>query len=240
MADYTRSTGNSGTMMIRDQNPGGASGNVEFWLNSNNGTTFNTALPWNWIINGGSGSSTYNYPAGAGWRQLGVWNVTSSQTVRFGIGNTGTSGFGGPTNFDQFIQRATTPPAPNTPTFSNVAPTTLNVLWTPNGDGGAAITNYEIAYGTNPSTPSDTVTSATSPKAISGLTPGTTYYFKVRAQNSVGWGAYSAQASVMTIAGVRIKDGGDWKVAVPYVKDGGTWKIAVPYVKIAGVWKETI
>jgi len=241
MTDYTRSTGNSGTMMIRDNAPGAASGTVEFWLNSNNSTTFNHQLPWRYTINGStSGIQEYDYFAGAGWRMLGSWNITYSQTVTFKLEATGTSGFGGPTTFNQAISRATVPAAPNAPTFANITPTTLDVLWTPNSNGGAAITNYEIAYGTNPSSPSNTVTSATSPKGITGLTPGTTYYFKVRAQNSVGWSAYSAQTSAMTIAGVRIRDGGVWKIAVPYVKDGGVWKLARPYVKVAGVWKETI
>lgn len=241
MADYTRSTGSSGTMMIRDTNPGGSTGAVEYWLNSNNGSTFNHSLPWSHFDNGNySGALTHNYNAGSGWNFMGSVTIAASQTVNFSIGNTGTSGFGGPTSFDQFITRATVPDAPNAPTFTNVQPTTLDVNWTPNGNGGAAITDYEIAYGTNPSSPSSTVTSATSPKGITGLTPGTTYYFKVRAQNSVGWSAFSTQTSIMTIAGVRVRSGGVWKIAVPYVRFAGVWRLARPYVKVSGVWKETI
>lgn len=241
MTDYTRSTGNSGTMMIRDTNPGAASGNVEFWLNSNNSTTFNHALPWYYVINGGySGPLTHNYNANSGWNLLGAWNITYSQTVTFGIGNTGTSGFGGPTEFQQFIQRATVPAAPSNPTFTNIGPTSVTVNWTPNSNGGASIDNYEVGWALTNTAPTSSVTSTTSPKTVTGLSPGTTYYFWVRAHNSVGWGAYSGPIAQATIAGVRFKDGGVWKIAIPYVRHSGIWKLARPYVKIGGIWKETI
>jgi hypothetical protein len=229
-------------MMIRDNAPGAASGTVEFWLNSNNGTTFNHALPWYYVINGGySGPLTHDYNAGSGWNLLGSWNITASQTVTFGLFNTGTSGFGGPTEFGQFIQRATVPAAPNAPTFSNVQPQTLTASWVDNSNGGATIDDHEVAYGLTAGAETTIVSSGTAiTKAIIGLTPGTTYYFKVRAHNSVGWSAWSGNSSIMTIAGMRIKVSGVWKIAVPYVKVAGVWKNARPYVKVAGVWKETI
>lgn len=326
MTDYTHSSGNSSTMMIRDTGT-----IVEYWLNSNNSTTWSDHLPWGWNINGSSGSSTYNYQPGAGWKKLGSWNVTTSQNVTFSLGATGTSGFGGPTTFTQFINRATVPPAPSivtlssitstsmntvftgngdggsaitawqlgygvntstpdtivdssgtllisgltpgttyyfwargvngvgagpwgprsqattlripdattTPVLSNIGPQSVTVAWSPNGDGGTPITGYQIGYATTNTTPTTTV-AATSPATITGLNPGTTYYFWTRAQNSVGWGPWSASASAMTIAGVRINVSGVWKLALPYVKDGGVWKLARPYVRVAGVWKETV
>lgn len=131
------------------------------------------------------------------------------------------------------------PDPPSTPLLSEVSPTSVRLEWSPNASNGAPITAYEVGYGTSPSAPSQSI-SATSPKTVTGLIPGTTYYFWVRAQNSVGWSAYSASANVMTIAGVRIKVNGVWVIAVPYVRVSGEWKLARPYVRVLGVWKETI
>lgn len=131
------------------------------------------------------------------------------------------------------------PDAPSTPLLSSVTATSVDVSFTPNGNGGSPITGYQIGYGTSSTTPS-TVVSATSPQVVSGLTPGTTYYFFARAQSSVGWSAWSAPASTRTVAGAYIKVGTTWKLAVPYVKVGGVWKMAEPWVRSVGVWKRTI
>lgn len=129
------------------------------------------------------------------------------------------------------------PGAPSKPTLSGISPTSVTVTWTaPADNGGSPITGYEVGYGTNSTTPS-TIITATSPKAITGLTPGTTYFFWVRAINAVGTGPWSPFAANATIAGARIKLGASWVIAVVYVKDGGVWKSAIPYVKDAGVWK---
>lgn len=332
MSDATRGTGSSGTMLIRDLGNGASAGNVEFWLTSNNSTTWTDHLPWGWTINGSTGSSTFNYQPGAGWKRLGVWFVSTAQTVHFRLGSTGTSGFGGPTDFAVAITRATVPPqttpvrfssitstsvvaafdgqgnggspittwqlgwsdepnniaefnmassgtstvsgltpgttyyfwarganalgwgpwstrsqmttlsvpqAPSVPMLSNNQPTSVDVSWTPNGTGGSPITGFQVGYATSPVAPV-TIVSATSPKTITGLTPGTTYYFWVRAQNAIGFSDWSGFASNQTIAGARIKVSGVWKFAIPYVRDGGVWKNAVPYVKTAGEWKETV
>lgn len=327
MTDYTHSTGSTGTMLIRDYGY-----TVEFWITSGNSTTFNHQMPWSWNVNGTySGPLTYNYNANSGYRLLGSWGVGSSQTVTFYLGNTGTSGLGGPTQFDQFIFRASVPSnpsqplltsigsasiqvsftdgadggaaidsreigygtnstspsatvasdgsdtvtglspgtlyyfwarthnavgysswsarsqattlrvpdAPATPSLSAVGPTSVTISWTPPYNGGTAITDYEVGYGTSPTAPTTTV-AATSPKVVSGLTPGTKYYFWVRAHNVVGFSPWSLSANADTIAGARIKVDGVWVFAIAYVNNAGVWGIAIPYVKHAGVWKETI
>jgi hypothetical protein len=131
------------------------------------------------------------------------------------------------------------PEAPSTPLLSSVTATSVDVAFMANGNGGSPIIGYQIGYGTNPTTPTTTV-SATSPQVVSGLTPGTVYYFFARAQSSVGWSPWSGAASTRTVAGAYIQVGSTVKLAVPYVKDGGVWKIAEPWVRNLGVWKRTI
>jgi len=74
MTDYTRSTGSTGTMLIRDTGT-----TVEFWINSNNSTTFDHELPWGYSVNGVTNNTLEaNYNAGMGWLFLGSWTVTYS------------------------------------------------------------------------------------------------------------------------------------------------------------------
>lgn len=127
------------------------------------------------------------------------------------------------------------PVAPSAPLLSSVTATSVDISWTANGNGGSPITAYQIGYGTNPTTPTTTV-SAKSPQVVNGLTPGTAYYIFVRAQNSVGWSAWSKPTSMRTVAGAYILVGTKWKLAVPYVNVGGTWKLAEAWGRSAGVW----
>lgn len=130
------------------------------------------------------------------------------------------------------------PDAPTKPAFSDVKQTSLTASFTPNGTGGLPLTQYQLAYGDDAAANDTTITSAES-QPIIGLLPGTTYYFRARARNSIGWGPWSAVSNTSTMSGVRVNLNGNWKRAIPYVKDAGVWKRAMTYGKIAGVWKET-
>lgn len=221
MTDYIKNTGTTGKMMIRD-----TGSNVEFWINSGNSQTYNYALPWAYVVNGVTSSwQSYRYTAGSGWQRLGTWNVTTNQTVTLKLGSTGTQGFGGPTTFSQSIVRATVPAAPNKPILSNVTVNSVQLSWTPNGNGGSTITEYQIGYGTASSGPTSFVI-ANSPYTLTNLSTGTVYYFWVRAKNALGWSAWSAVSSVRTYLGAYVNVAGTWKIAVPYVNVGGVWKQA--------------
>lgn len=94
---------------------------------------------------------------------------------------------------------ATTPAAP-TGLTAGAGVGSASLQWVaPSNDGGSPITGYTIEYALNSgmsgsSTASSTGTSAT----ISGLTPGSTYYFRVRAANAIGAGAWSATVASFT------------------------------------------
>lgn len=130
------------------------------------------------------------------------------------------------------------PDAPSAPLLSSVTATSVDVAWSANGNGGSSITAYQLGYGTSSSSPT-TIVSAKSPHVVMGLTPGTRYYFFVRAQNSIGWSPWSKSNYAITVAGAYILVGSTWKLAVPYVNVGGTWKLAEAWGRTAGVWKRT-
>lgn len=131
------------------------------------------------------------------------------------------------------------PDPPTVPLLAAVRMNSVDVAFTANGTGGSTITGYEIGYSTSSTGSPTTTVSAKSPQTVTGLTPGTLYYFRTRAKNSVGWSAWSGPSSIRTIAGAYVKVGSVWKLAVPYVNVGGIWKIAEPWGKSVGVWKRT-
>lgn len=193
MVDYTRSTGTTGIMLIRDTGT-----IVEFWITSNNSQTFHFQLPWSYTVNGfTSGTQQYRYEAGMGYRRLGFWNVTTSQTVTFRLHATGTAGFGGPTTFNQFINRATVPPPPTVVTLTELSHNSVKAEFSSNGDGGNSPVNWELGYGIDPNSP-QIIIPYTIPVTITGLTPGTTYYFWGRGYNAFGYSGWGPRAQVTT------------------------------------------
>jgi hypothetical protein len=200
MTDYTRGTGSSGTMMIRDQwSPGSTNYNVEFWINSNNSSTFSDHIPWSYVDNGVPSSSfSYNYPAGAGWRRVGVYNHWSSGQVDFKLGATGTSGFGGPTTLSVYLNRATVPPAPSAVRYSNLTSTSVTAAFDGQGDGGSVIYTWQLGYGLSWFAP-EIIINSTGTSNLTGLTPGTTYYMWARGVNAQGNGPWSPISSVTTL-----------------------------------------
>jgi hypothetical protein len=195
MVDYTKSTGATGTMTIRDLGT-----NVEFWLQAGSGT-FNHDLPWAFVINGVTSPwKEFDFVSGGAMQRLLVTAVNTTQTVTFKLGDTGTVGLGGPTTFSHLISRATVPAVPSTPALSSLTATSVFVSFSDGANGGAAIDSRQIGYGTNGTTPSSTVASDGS-DTVSGLTPGTTYYFWARTHNSKGYSAWSARSQVTTPRG---------------------------------------
>lgn len=190
MTDYTRSTGSSGTMMIRD-----LGSTVEFWLKAAAGT-WAADLPYNWSYPGSSGSAEFNFNSSGSWQKLRSFGLSTTATVTFGIGASGTSGLGGPTTFSKTLSRSTIPQAPDKPTFANLTNTSVLVSFTDNGNGGDAIDArqlgwaYGVVSGVTNSVASDGSTQ------FNGFIPGSTISVWARVHNSNGWSAYSARSTV--------------------------------------------
>ncbi len=141
--------------------------------------------------------------------------VTSSSTLSFTLSGlvNGTSywvkarainSIGAGTASSEFgpVTPATTPSAPSIASSTISAGTVLLNLGAPGTNGGSAITTYEYRFATNSSAvlSASWTSSATTSTAISasGLVNGTSYFFQVRAVNSIGAGSATAVSSAIT------------------------------------------
>ncbi len=108
------------------------------------------------------------------------------------------------------VRNATTPPAvPDAPILRAEVngQNAIDVIWDPPfDDGGADITGYELQWSADGA--ENSYSRLTSPSASarsythSGLQPGTTRHYQLRARNRAGWGEWSFPASAVTLTGV--------------------------------------
>lgn len=136
---------------------------------------------------------------------------------------------------------------PGAPTVSNQLPTSLTLTWDSAGDD---VLDYTVTQWTGDSesgtTKSYSAGSGTTIN-ITGLSPGKDYTFAVSAfwsdpggSPAFGNTGNGDSVTVQMLTGCSIRDGGVWKVAVPYIREGGVWKLALPCVRIAGIWQEAV
>lgn len=233
MADYTRGTGSGGIMLIRDQGYW-----VEFHIQAGQSATyvgspgFGTGAHVDGAWRGLSNVANYSKRV---WRYLGAHAATYNQNVTFHINASGTQGFGGPTDFVQWIQRATVPAPPSPLWIDLIGHTDMRYQFSGNSDGGSPIREWQIGYGTDPNNVQYYVSSGGT-SVVGGLSIGTTWYFWSRGRNDVGWSGWSARISARTLSSGRVKVAGVWREMVLYVKVSGAWRQAILYEKKAGVW----
>jgi hypothetical protein len=196
MTDYTKATGSSGEMLIRDNGT-----TITFMINAHSSSTFAHQMPWGYTVNGTTNNTRESdYSEGAGWLTLGSWTVTTDQTVTFRLFDTGTSGLGGPTTLSVNINRAN---APNPPTIVSItgASTSVTIKTADGANNGDAIDSRQIIRNTSNTKTGGTTTNQTSlSQVISGLVTGQTYYFWARTHNSKGFSNWSALKTFKTQA----------------------------------------
>lgn len=241
MVDYTKGTGSGGIMTIRD-----LGSDVEFLIRAGFESTFSDHIRWKRYVNGAwSGLlGPVSYDTGRPTIRLDRFQVNGNQNICFRLEDTNTQGLGGPTEFWQYIQRATVPQAPSQ--LARVGAdshTSVELIFSDRGTGGSAILERQIGYGTSPTKVMFTAKAVPGKEptwafnTIKGLSMGTTWYFWARSRNAAGWSAWSPRLSVRTLAGSRVRVAGVWEEAVPMVKTAGVWRQAIPFVRKSGIWK---
>lgn len=197
MTDWIKSTGRTGSIMIRDTGT-----KVEFWLKAAADTYNYYGIPWRAKVNGTITARKTVFPTGGNWTLCGSFNVTTDQTVTFYMGKSGTTGLGGPTYFAHRIIRTTVPGVPFVH-LNGTTDTTMTVDADTKGDGGARIDQIQLGYGTSSSgaTSFANLSLVNGYGKITGLVRGTTYYVWVRAHNTIGWSHWSTPRSVRTKSG---------------------------------------
>lgn len=189
-----KKTGTSGYLIIEDNGTV-----VTFKLRNESGPTFMSGKSWSGKVNGVNVGGTFSI-SGVQTITLGSWTVSSAQTVTLSIGATGTSGMGGPTSFSVGINRATVPPAPSNLAPSAVTTTSITQKFQSNGTGGSPIIEWNAQRSLNAAFTSGVVqVDSTGTTVWTGLTPGTTYYFRARGVNAKGQGPWSGAISATTL-----------------------------------------
>jgi autotransporter-associated beta strand protein len=158
------------------------------------------------VVSGSLGTFTTTTMTAGGYQlqvPAGAYQITvsganysgpSSATVQIGADNVKRDFIAPPSNI-------AVPTAP-TGVLATASNAQVGLTWTaPSSNGGAAITEYVIQYSSNSGSSwtefpraASTLTSA----AVTGLTNGTNYIFRVAARNSVGIGSWSPNSSTVT------------------------------------------
>lgn len=119
-----------------------------------------------------------------------VTGLTNGTTYYFRVSAKNSAGTSEPTSSVSSTM-VVAPGAPTGVTLTGTSRTAATLSWTaPGNTGGAAISDYVIERstdGTSWSTVNDGVSTAVT-ESVTGLTTGTTYYFRVSAKNSAGTG----------------------------------------------------
>lgn len=184
MPEWSVGIGGSTTLKIVD-----TGSDVEFWIRTG-AQTYNYQQPWNGRINNAElGARQFRMLPGGGWQRVDAWRIDYDQDVRFTIVN---SGLGFPTyDFWQHISRTSAPGPPHLYAADAVSSTHIHVEFNDGYDGGSAIVERQIGYGTNPDNVQAFWDAPSGEATIGPFNPGTKVYFWARARNAVGWGEWS-------------------------------------------------
>ena len=173
-------------------------------------TRGNTTVALSWPAPANNGSPITSYK---------IYRSTSTGTETF-LNSTATTSFNdtGLTNGTTYFYKvsavngigegpqsaevsATPATTPGTPVVSRTAGNaSVSLSWPAPANGGSAITSYKIYRSTTTGTETLLTSTASTSFNDTGLTNGTTYFYKVSAVNAVGEGSQSAEVSATPVA----------------------------------------
>lgn len=184
--------------------------------------------------NGGNAITSYQYStnAGSSWTTAPAspFDISGPNGVGIGVYVRAVNAAGGGASGYAYAGPYTVPDAPTitAPTGNSITdvPDQIPAAWTPNGNGGSAITRYEYSFDGVSYTNLGNVTSA----LFSGLARRTSYTLRIRAVNAAGAGA-PASVTVTTGGGrvYRYNASGQWEKV--FVMTGGGSMATVAPVK---------
>ena len=136
-----------------------------------------------------------------------VTGLANGTPYYFRVKATNAVGTGTYSGISTVITPATVPGAPTSVVGTACANAQSSVSWVaPASKGGDAVASYTVEYSTSATFASAVTvvspTSTSSPKVVTGLTNGTTYYFRVKANNCAGSSSYSTISAGVTPATV--------------------------------------
>lgn len=171
------------------------------------GTETTTSVPLSWSAPDNNGASITGYTVqratnsgfstgvattSASSTSVTVSGLSSGTDYWFRVRATNSAGNG---SYGSARATATLPVAPTSLATGSVTPTSFTLSWT--APSGSGIDGYDIQQSTTSSFTSPTTWSQTgTSRAVSGLSPATTYFYRVRAKTSGGAGAWSSTRSV--------------------------------------------
>ena len=151
-------------------------------------------------MNGSTAEILAGSASGSGTQE----SFTTEETLPAGTYYIGVSAFVGSSSYTVLASAdsmATPPAAPTGLTARLTAPTTANLTWT---DNASDETDFlvEAKIGSGSFTPFNSFGANTTSADLTGLQPGRTYTFRVKARNASGDSTYSNEASVTTTSGI--------------------------------------
>ena len=136
----------------------------------------------------------------------------------------------------------TIPTAPTGLTATEVSGNQINLSWT---DTAGDETGFQIDQATNSGFTQNLTTvsvAGATTYSATGLSPSTTYYYRVRATNSVGTSANTSTASATTSSTsvISIPDGGFEQATVGQITSDPAGTLTAPVTATIPGWKLTI